>query len=689
MSDASYGIPLETSFLLNPTPHSRAEWERSALQILDQGQAFLAHDMARAGLESYPDSLKLKQVSALALIRTGALDEARKILEPLCSEARPDDSVLHRIYSELVSVVDSTGKAHPEAPPTLETLDSLARFLRQLRTVMTDPDQSNEPDEETLGLLASAYKKLWIRTGKPLDARRTRDAYLRSFFATRGTWTGVNAATMSWLSGEADKARELAAQVLLLCRIQEQQGDAENYWHHATVGEALLLLRREEEAITAYAHAATLAEDRHAMIVSSLEQLRLLERNGFPVPAPLFSILKPPTVVVFAGHMLDSADRTEPRFPAWLESRVRLEIEKQLDRLDARIGYSSACCGSDLLFIEAMQARGAEMNIILPFAEDDFIHTCVSYAGPRWVTRYHNALKLARSVTFVTEEPLLGDEVLFEFLGQIFHGFADLRARTLHTHPYLLSVWDCKTGGRIGGTSDLVARWPEKERMTIVPMQEILESTPVPANLPQPVPVVRPVHHEPTHSGKRQIKTMLFADVVGYSDLDEGRMPNFMYTFLERVASRLHPQASFVNTWGDAIFAVMEHALPMVEYALALQDVVCNTEWSDLGLPSGMSVRIGLHAGPVFEGVDPITQRTNFYGAHVNRTARLEPVTVPGHIYASEQFVALVTAEQVAAQRTQPLDHALLPTDFACEPVGTLTLAKGFGSQMAYHIRRI
>ena len=116
---------------------------------------------------------------------------------------------------------------------------------------------------------------------------------------------------------------------------------------------------------------------------------------------------------------------------------------------------------------------------------------------------------------------------------------------------------------------------------------------------------------------------MLFADVVGFSTLQEDHVPYYMYVFLKEVAKQLLElpvQPLMVNTWGDAIFAVTEHALPLAAYALALRRVVCHTDWRKLGLPAAMSIRIALHAGPVFEGMDAITGRTNFFGSHVNRT---------------------------------------------------------------------
>jgi class 3 adenylate cyclase len=103
---------------------------------------------------------------------------------------------------------------------------------------------------------------------------------------------------------------------------------------------------------------------------------------------------------------------------------------------------------------------------------------------------------------------------------------------------------------------------------------------------------------------------------------------------------------------------------------------------SSLPTLSGLSVRIALHAGPVFEVVDPITRRLNVYGAHVNRTARMEPVTVPGSVYVSEQFVGMLAAERIESG---------IPgnTAFAWDYVGQLSLAKNFGVQRVYQLRRV
>jgi class 3 adenylate cyclase len=63
-----------------------------------------------------------------------------------------------------------------------------------------------------------------------------------------------------------------------------------------------------------------------------------------------------------------------------------------------------------------------------------------------------------------------------------------------------------------------------------------------------------------------------------------------------------------------------------------------------------------------------------FSGTHISRAARLEPVTPPNQVYASQGFAALCECMSV--------------TSFRCDFVGTLPLAKGYGNFPVYHVRR-
>jgi pilus assembly protein FimV len=76
------------------------------------------------------------------------------------------------------------------------------------------------------------------------------------------------------------------------------------------------------------------------------------------------------------------------------------------------------------------------------------------------------------------------------------------------------------------------------------------------------------------------------------------------------------------------------------------------------------------------------------YGSNVNRAARIEPISVPGKIYASEQFVALLTAEESAHRHEAVLRGGDYVERYAVEYVGVQVLPKDFGEQAIYMIGR-
>ena len=100
---------------------------------------------------------------------------------------------------------------------------------------------------------------------------------------------------------------------------------------------------------------------------------------------------EPRRVLLFSGHMIDAPDRTEPRFPADKEPLAAAAIAGVLERLEPGsqdLGICGGACGGDLLFAEAALARGARLEIRIPFAEETFLQESVDFAGARWRQRY-------------------------------------------------------------------------------------------------------------------------------------------------------------------------------------------------------------------------------------------------------------------------------------------------------------
>lgn len=171
------------------------------------------------------------------------------------------------------------------------------------------------------------------------------------------------------------------------------------------------------------------------------------------------------------------------------------------------------------------------------------------------------------------------------------------------------------------------------------------------------------------------IRSILFADVVGFSKLPDAAYPGFMREFLadaDRVLSDPSHTALARNTWGDAIFAVFTTTGEAAHAALALQELVNSEEWTErFGLASGavnLRLRIGLHAGPVHEGQDPITKNLSFMGRHANLAARIEPIAEEGHVYVSGEFAAMATLANseefhfdYVGQRPLPKNAGVIP----------------------------
>lgn len=104
------------------------------------------------------------------------------------------------------------------------------------------------------------------------------------------------------------------------------------------------------------------------------------------------ALWQPRQVFLFSGHMIDSPDRPEPRFPAALEAVAARAIGATLDKLGAGpedLALCSGACGGDILFAEACLKRGVRLEVRLPFAITTFLEKSVSFAGEGWRVRFH------------------------------------------------------------------------------------------------------------------------------------------------------------------------------------------------------------------------------------------------------------------------------------------------------------
>lgn len=530
-------------------------------------------------------------------------------------------------------------------------------------------------------------------------AARARDEYLAAYARAQDPYPGINAATLSMFAGDALQARTLAQEIAARLSGRATPLDC---WDHATLGEAAVLLGESERAVQSYAAASALCRGEAGSVAAMRRQVLLLQ-HVIPQAREVLQVLPVPDVLVFTGHMIDAIGRAEPRFPAALVPAVDAAMRERLARLHQPIVYVSGACGGDLIFIEAAQDVGAEVNIVLPFDRDDFLRTSVAAGGGGWVDRFDRALLRASRVIMATAEKHLGDDVLFEYAATLLEGLAMLRAMQLATSPSMLCVMDMDAQRQVGGTRASFERWTRNvgtpqvidlralragaaaaaqsapavaRQVSAMPaVDEVPASSPAGATAPgfgagKRVPQVatRP---------ERTLKALLFADFAGYSRLHDAYAPLFQQQFLEigaRLLEALAVKPLEAKTWGDALYVVFESPRDAAEFALQLLASMLDADWAEAGLPEGSQIRIALHDGPVFRIVDPVVARDSYFGSSVTRAARIEPVTPPGMIYVSEAFAAMLAAGGESG--------------YVLEYIGTLPLAKGYGESRIYRLDR-
>ena len=630
---------------------------------LERGAPWDACDAFREQIATHPGDSGLLYWGALAHARAGAAHRAQALLDE--AQALPQAS------SRLADILSLRGRLWK---------DALHRTLPG-----TASSESGAP----------------LHDEARAAAAHARDEYLAAYAIAQDPYPGINAATLSMLLGDRTRASSLAQEVA--GRLAGQV-TPRSCWDHATAGEAQLLLAEFDRALQSYAAAYALISGDAGTVATMRRQVLLLQ-HAIPRASEVLRVLPVPDVMVFTGHMIDAPGRPDPRFPAALAPVVEAAIRERLACLHQPIVYASAACGADLIFVEAAQDTGAEVNIVLPFDRDDFLRTSVAIGGGDWVDRFDRALARASRVIMATEENHLGDDVLFEYAATLLEGIALLRAAQLATSPSMLCVLDPSPVVKVGGTRASFERWRRNVGPPqVIDLRELREAaaTASEALAPGPLPagatpaaihasVPPQVPSEPRSvpgripdatgpmAGRpqRTLKALLFADFAGYSRLHDACAPLFQQRFLEigaRLLESLAAKPLEAKTWGDALYVVFESPREAADFALQFLASMLDADWAEAGLPEGSQIRVALHDGPVFRIVDPVVARDSYFGSSVTRAARIEPVTPPGMIYVSEAFAAMLAA---GGER-----------GYALEYIGRLPLAKGYGESRVYRLDR-
>jgi hypothetical protein len=611
------------------SPNTPEEWLAEVKHCERDGELFRAYDIAMQGLIEHPDALALKHQAVLCLASTGATCQAAEKFAAFGLEGAVATAPSRRLRMDLASLKARIAKD-----------DALAR--------------SGAERQSRVREAAQLYQAVFAEE----TAASNPEAY----------YPGINAASLFLLAGDRGAATALASTVLQQLRSipPEQRG----YYERATEIEALLVLGRLDEARRRVDAARGMFAAPGAVgfrdLASTIRQLRLVVAAN-RIDAGWLAELAPPRVVHYLGHII-SAPGGRGRFPAEQEGEIAAAVETRV--AEARIGfaYGSLAAGADILLAEALLRHGASLDVVLPFNKAEFVDISVRPAGNRWVARFEECFAAAEkngTVSYATEDRYLGDDALFGYCSQLAMGLAILRAHHLCTEAVQIVVWDGNPPqGPVGTAADMV-NWHRSGRPQLV-----IRCGNGPAPETANVSCERRTNRRP--------RAMLFGDVRGFSKLGDSELPRFvdivLGTFAE-VIERYGADVLLSDTWGDGLYLVFDDAGKAARCALDLQTAMTGINLAAAGLPAHLALRIGGHLGPVYTGRDPIIKQQNFFGAHVSRAARVEPVTPEGCVYVTETLAAVLAIHNAA--------------EFACDYVGMTESAKNYGPMRMFLLRRV
>ena len=153
--------------------------------------------------------------------------------------------------------------------------------------------------------------------------------------------------------------------------------------------------------------------------------------------------------------------------------------------------------------------------------------------------------------------------------------------------------------------------------------------------------------------------TIMFADIVGFTAWSSSKEPSHVFTLLETIYHAFDEIARRrrvfkVETIGDCYVAVCGLPEPRKDHAIGMARFArdCMTKMNDLTKKlevtlgpdtADLSIRVGLHSGPVTAGVlRGDKSRFQLFGDTMNTTARIETTGKPNHIHISSD-----TAKQI------------------------------------------
>ncbi len=579
-----------------------------------EGDIARAYELCRTALLDNPGDLWIRHRAVLCLIKSGALDRAWTLFKEFgLDQARQDEDCL-----------------------------SIGARLHKARAFEASPN------------------------AMPLLAREAATRYAAVFMVTGGHYPAINAASLFLAAGEPEMSRAWARRVLEMRGQSGTQTSGEAaYYRGASEAEAYLLLGDLNAARLSLAEAVSRDPDNLIAQATTRWQLRWV-CDRLRLSEDVISWPDLPRPMHYAGHIFASnalpAEETRT-----LEARLDQAFE------DHALGpaFGAIAAGADIFVAEAVLRHRRSLHIVLPVPVEVFMDSSVLPFGKDWRRRADRVLADAADVLELSSDRRILSPANLNFASDVAMGLARMRADVLATRPVQLLLCEpgCCDGEQAAfGTVRDAATW----RASGLEQEKIdLRRNAHSASLSSPPA-------EPASGFKTVMRAMLFIDVANSTNVPDDKVGIFVRDVLGAMVAELDQldlPPLYRDSWGDGLFLAFEAAEAAAEAAIRVRQAFAALDQDALGMPERLEIRIGAHYGPVHLGEDPLQRRTAPFGAQVAVASRMERAAVPGSIFTSEAFAAVLTMET--------------PSRFKCEYVGRREIDRNMPEMALYVLRRI
>lgn len=471
-------------------------------------------------------------------------------------------------------------------------------------------------------------------TERSTALREAAEAYFRVYAQSGSLFPAINAASLFALAGEADRAMLLARKI-----IAAKLPDHPGYYDLATLAEAQAILGQADAARAALQEASLQpGAGTGARAVTARQIDLILAHHGLDASARA-ATLSP----LSAGRAVWICSELE-RPNASGEITLRSEIQAVLMSSPVAAAFGSLNSVTDLIAAEVVLLADIPLFLFLPAPAEDVAERLSDIAQ----TDLTDLVR--RCLAGCTEQHVVNDA---------FHGDTPLgnalSRRLAWGKALAYGARNLCQAHRL----EIIAKGQENAQSAAH-----LAGSATTLHV-EPAPPLSPPNPAPAAPTRREV-SMLFADFAGFSALPDRFLPQLVAHAsgaLAEVLEEIGHTHLFSNTWGDAFFAVLPETGQAVHVA---QSLLARIEADPIrDLIKGL--RISLHHGLAMEIFDPVLGSSNYFGREVSRAARIEPVTPPGCIYASEAFVLADASAGDPSARFEYVGQIALPKQFGTE----------------------